>query len=301
MSYVLVADDSAVVRKVLSDRLGEQGWEVREAADGAAALELAAAEPPQTVLLDIEMPRLNGFQVLAAFKAEPSLRDVPVIFLTARDSSEQVADGLRRGAHDYLRKPFETAELVARLIVAQRTRALRDDLRARNEELQRLATTDVLTGLYNRRFMTDHLESLVSRSARHGSPLSAVLLDVDHFKALNDGHGHAAGDEALRQVAERLRGRLRREDVAGRWGGEEFLVLLPDTDGSRALLAAEALRTALAAAPLALGDEAVDVRISAGVAEWSDESADALLRRADAALYDAKDAGRDAVRLAGVA
>ena len=301
MSYVLVADDSAVVRKVLCDRLGEQGWEVREAADAAAALELAHAEPPQTVLLDIEMPRLNGFQVLAAFKAEPALRDVPVIFLTARDSSDQVADGLRRGAHDYLRKPFETAELVARLIVAQRTRALRDDLRARNEELQRLATTDVLTGLYNRRFMTDHLEALVSRSARHGASLSAVLLDVDHFKALNDGHGHAAGDEALRQVAERLRDRLRREDVAGRWGGEEFLVLLPDTDGSRALLAAEALRTALAAAPLALGDEAVDVRISAGVAEWSDESADALLRRADAALYDAKDAGRDAVRLAGVA
>jgi diguanylate cyclase (GGDEF)-like protein len=238
--------------------------------------------------------------VLAAFKAEPALRDVPVIFLTARDSSEQVADGLRRGAHDYLRKPFETAELVARLIVAQRTRALRDDLRARNEELQRLATTDVLTGLYNRRFMTDHLEALVSRSARHGSPLSAVLLDVDHFKALNDGHGHAAGDEALRQVAARLRGRLRREDVAGRWGGEEFLVLLPDTGGARALLAAEALRTALADSPLELGEEHVEVRISAGVAEWRDESADALLRRADAALYDAKDAGRDAVRLAGV-
>ena len=147
MSYVLVADDSAVVRKVLSDRLGEQGWEVREAPDGAVALELALDEPPQTVLLDIEMPRLNGLQVLAAFKGEPALRDVPVIFLTARDSPEQVADGLRRGAHDYLRKPFETAELVARLIVAQRTRALRDDLRARNQEPQRLAATDVLTGL----------------------------------------------------------------------------------------------------------------------------------------------------------
>jgi DNA-binding response OmpR family regulator len=139
---VLLADDSAVVRKVLRDRLLEHGWQVVEAADGQEALDLARGCRPEVVLLDIEMPRKNGYQVLAELKGDPGLSDVPVIFLTARDSSADVAEGLRRGAHDYLRKPFETSELVARLMVARRTRALRDELRRRNAELERLAATD---------------------------------------------------------------------------------------------------------------------------------------------------------------
>jgi diguanylate cyclase (GGDEF)-like protein len=293
--YVLVADDSAVVRKVLRDRLGEQGWTVREAADGAEALEICREAPPEVVLLDIEMPRLNGYQVLAALKGEPTLEDVPVIFLTARSGGQHVADGLRRGAHDYLRKPFETEELVARVLVARRTRALRDELRRHNAELERLATTDPLTCLFNRRFMADQLDALVGRATRHGAALSTLLIDVDDFKAVNDTHGHATGDAVLREVAARIRARLRREDVCGRWGGEEFLVLLPDTAGDRAAIVAESLRAFVASKPIPAGAAEVRVKISAGVAEWSGESADELLRRADAALYEAKAAGRDTV------
>jgi diguanylate cyclase (GGDEF)-like protein len=295
--YVLVADDSAVVRKVLRDRLGEQGWAVREAADGAEALALCREEAPDVVLLDIQMPRLNGYQVLAALKSEPELQDVPVIFLTARGGGQHVADGLRRGAHDYLRKPFEAEELVARVLVAQRTHALRDELRRHNAELERLATTDPLTCLFNRRFMADQLDALTGRAARHGVNLSALMIDIDDFKAVNDTHGHATGDSVLREVAARIRARLRREDVCGRWGGEEFLVLLPDTAGDRAAVVAESLRAFVASKPVVAGDGTVGVTISAGFAQWRDgETADAFLRRADDALYDAKAAGRDTVR-----
>jgi diguanylate cyclase (GGDEF)-like protein len=292
--HVLVADDSAVVRKVLRDRLGEQGWAVEEARDGVEALERAHRSPPEVILLDIEMPRMNGYETLAALKAAPGLRDIPVIFLTARDDATDVADGLRRGAHDYLRKPFETPELVARLLVAQRTKALRDELRAHNVQLERLATTDALTGLVNRRVTQERLEEAVSRSRRHGRPLSALMIDVDHFKGINDALGHAAGDEVLVALATAVRDRLRREDVCGRWGGEELAVVLPDTTVEEAALVGEALRLTVATLPLR-----APATISVGVAERREhDSAETLVRRADAALYAAKRAGRNTVRVA---
>jgi two-component system cell cycle response regulator len=288
---VLVADDSAVVRAVLARELAAHGWDVTEAVDGAQALELCRADPPDILLLDIEMPRLNGFQLLAALQRETVLAELPVIFLTARSSAESVADGLRRGAHDYLRKPFETPELVARLLVAQRMKALRDELRERNRELERLATIDLLTGLHNRHSIQLQLEAAISRAARHHTPLSLLLVDIDHFKQVNDEHGHAGGDKLLQRFATRLRARLRHEDSCGRWGGEEFLVLLPDTDGADALTLAEDLRARLA-------DE-LPVTVSIGVAEREGDAANALVARADAALYEAKSAGRDATRRAG--
>jgi two-component system cell cycle response regulator len=294
---VLVADDSAVVRLVLARELQAGGWRVIEAADGAQALERCRQEHPDIVLLDIQMPRLNGFQVLAAMQADSALADIPVIFLTARDSSESVAEGLRLGAQDYLRKPFQTPELVARLMVAQRTKALRDELRLRNEELERLATTDVLTGLHNRRSMQLQLEAAMSRAARRDLPLSLLLIDVDHFKAVNDTGGHAAGDAVLADLAQRLRGRLRAEDSCGRWGGEEFLVVLPDTDAADALAVAEGLRAQAGAD--GYGERGRLLTISIGVAEREpDDSPEGLVQRADAALYAAKAAGRDTIRQA---
>jgi diguanylate cyclase (GGDEF)-like protein len=294
---VVIADDSRVVRSVLARELTAAGWEVAEAADGAEALELCMEQSPDIVLLDIEMPRMNGFQALAALRRQPALAEIPVIFLTGRDSSADVAEGLRRGAHDYLRKPFETLELVARLRVAKRMKELQDELRARNEELERLATTDVLTGLHNRRSVADQLEAAVSASGRHGTELSVLLLDVDHFKQVNDVHGHAIGDTVLRELAERLLARLRREDVCGRWGGEELLLVLPNTGAADAARLAEDVRALVAGAPFAAG--AVQASASIGVATWSSESADGLVQRADAALYEAKAAGRDIVRQAG--
>jgi two-component system, cell cycle response regulator len=295
---VLVVDDSTLVRMVLRRDLEAHGWEVVEAHDGVEALELCRAQPPDIMLLDVEMPRLNGLQVLDTLRRDAELAEIPVIFLTARSSSDNVAEGLRRGAHDYLRKPFETPELMARLLVARRTKDLRDQLRRRNEELERLATTDMLTDLENRRSIQRRLEQAISRSARHGTPLSIVLIDIDHFKQVNDRHGHQAGDEVLREVAARLRTRLRREDSCGRWGGEEFLLVLQDTDGEAATVVAEDLRGRIADQPV--GSAELPVTISLGVAEWLREAEDALIQRADVALYEAKAAGRNTFRRAGL-
>jgi two-component system cell cycle response regulator len=289
---VLVADDSAVMRAVLRGELTSQGWEVAEARDGVEALERCRERAPQVILLDIEMPRMNGFQVLAELLRDGDLADIPVIFLTARDSGRDVAEGLRRGAHDYLRKPFESVELLARVLLAHRMKSLRDELRARNRELERLALTDPLTGLHNRRSMLRHLRAMTNLHQRHGTPLAALMLDIDHFKAVNDRHGHDAGDDVLRAVGERLGSRLRTEDAAGRWGGEEFLVLLPETSVSDAVRVAEDLRACLAA-PIG----ALRVTTSVGVAAHSGgETPEALVKHADDALYAAKAAGRDTVR-----
>jgi diguanylate cyclase (GGDEF)-like protein len=278
---VLIADDSAVMRAVLRGELTRHGWAVAEAVDGVDALERIRELRPHIVLLDIEMPRMNGYQVLAELTADPELADIPVIFLTARDSGRDVAEGLRRGAHDYLRKPFEPVELLARLLVAHRTKALRDELRG-------LAMTDPLTGLRNRRSMQQQLSALGSLHRRHGTPLSALLLDVDHFKRVNDEHGHEEGDRVLRSVAERVAGRVRAEDVAGRWGGEEFLVLTPGADAAAALRLAEDLRVCVAES---------GCTVSIGVAGLRDGMTPGdLVREADDAMYDAKAAGRDTVR-----
>lgn len=293
---ILVADDSVVVRTVLARELVTAGWEVRQAADGEQAVESCREHPPDIVLLDIEMPRLNGFQALAALQRDPELAQIPVIFLTGRDSGADVAEGLRRGAHDYLRKPFETAELTARLTVARRMKSLQDELRARNRELERLATTDLLTGLDNRRSAQEKLDEHVTRARHLGGDLSVLLIDVDHFKRVNDEHGHASGDAVLRELSQRLRARLRPQDTCGRWGGEELLVVLPDTDRDDAGSIAEHLRAAVADAPYV--DATIPVTASIGVADWDHDTESELVKRADSALYAAKAAGRNCVRAA---
>ncbi len=281
---ILVADDSAVMRAVLRGELTKHGWDVAEAVDGVHAVERCRELRPHILLLDIEMPRMNGYQVLATLTADPELADIPVIFLTGRDSGRDVAEGLRRGAHDYLRKPFEPVELLARLLVAHRTRVLR-------EELRDLAMTDALTGLHNRRWMQEQLTTLASRYRRHGNPLSAVLIDVDHFKQINDVKGHEAGDAMLRTIAQRITARLRMEDLVARWGGEEFLVLTPETHVGPAATLAEDLRAAVEAS-----GEGGSATISLGVAEMrAGMTPSDLVRQADDAMYAAKAAGRNRV------
>lgn len=293
---ILIADDSAVARMVLSNELAAQGHEIVAATDGLEALAQARAQLPEVILLDVEMPGLDGFEVLAALRADPALADIPVVFLTGIDDSATAARGLAAGAHDYLRKPFEPVELLARVGAAQRTKRLQDELRQRNEQLSRLVVTDALTGLFNRRYATEQLAHLVQHARRHHHSLSVVLLDVDHFKAINDSYGHGVGDAALRELAGRLTTRLRREDTIARWGGEEFLVLLPDIDNDGAEAVAEALRAAVAASPLSVPGGPLPVTISVGWATWEDEDEDALVRGADEALYAAKAAGRNLAR-----
>jgi diguanylate cyclase (GGDEF)-like protein len=273
------------MRKVMRRFLDATGYVIFEAGDGEEALRVAARERPDVILLDRQIPLLDGYGVLASLKTDPDLGEVPVVLVTSHGEPEEVADGLRRGAHDYLRKPFEQPELVARVHAAMRTKALRDELRARNAQLERLVTTDLLTGLLNRAATADHLRALVSRTQRHGVPLSVVLLDVDGVGEVNARLGHAAGDAVLEAVAARVRGHLREEDAAGRWSGDEVLVVAPDTaaDGVAPLVAR--LRGAVDREPVSVAGERVAISVSAGAATWAEgDDAEALVRRAEHAL-----------------
>lgn len=296
-AMVLVADSSQEVRALLAEQLRAQGLRVAEAVDGLDAVKCARVLRPDLVLLDVELLAIDGHEVMRRLKADPELADVPVVFLTGRAATADIVEGLRLGAHDYLRKPFEPAELTARVGAALRVKVLQDQLR----ELSRV---DGLTGVANRRHLDEQLRSLCSAAQRHATPIAVALFDLDHFKFVNDRYGHPTGDEALRTAAGVLRQGLRVEDVVGRWGGEEFLAVLPQTDLDGAVAISERLRERLAATPLHLeaGDE-VMITCSVGCAarERGDgPGAERLVALADEALYRAKSEGRDRVAAARV-
>ena len=292
---ILVAEDSALLRRMIGDVLRGNGYAVIEASDGASALRMARTEDPSVLLMAREMEGLDGLAVLDALRADPRTLDMPVVFVTGHTDAHDLALGLERGAHDYVRKPVDPVELVARIRTALRLRALHDELARRNAELEQLARTDVLTGLANRRHADDHLRATIAGARRHHRDLSAVLVDIDKFKAVNDLHGHAAGDAVLREIARRLCAGLREEDLAARWGGEEFLLLLPDSPDATTVC--ERLRESIAERPVNVhGLLELNVSASFGWAPWSgDETGEALIGRADVALYAAKAGGRDRV------
>ena len=292
---VMVAEDSRTLRSILRGQLRDHGYQVIEAHDGAEAVTVCRRERPDVVLLDVEMPLMDGHLVLANLKRDPALVDVPVVFVTARVTTEDVVQGLELGAHDYLRKPFEASELLARVHAALRTKRLQDELRLRNAELDRVSRTDALTGLHNRRHLEERLTEQTSLVKRHGGELGLLLIDVDRFKRVNDEHGHAAGDAVLRILAGRVREAIRMEDVPGRWGGEEFLVILPATGRDGAAGAGERVRRGVAADPFQLSTIELPVTVSVGAATGVEDGWEGLVRRADTALYAAKEAGRNRV------
>ena len=295
---VLVAEDSLVVRAVLRQHLEDQGYSVIEADDGNAALRVCSETKPDVVLLDIEMPGLDGHQVLRALKADANLCDVPVVFLTGRTGTEDLVEGLRLGAHDYLKKPFETSELIARVSAAVRVKTLQDELRNRNAELDLISRTDALTGLYNRRHIEERLRELASAARRHSSSLAVLMLDIDHFKQVNDTIGHAGGDAVLREFSARLQSVLRAEDVPGRWGGEEFLAILPNTELKGAVILGQRVCDAIADQPFSLSDGAtLAVTVSGGCAVGDSQDPEELVRHADDALYRAKETGRNRIAI----
>jgi two-component system cell cycle response regulator len=292
---VIVAESADTTRADLLSRLGERGHRVAGAADAEQALALLRGEAPDVVLLDHELPGLRGMELLDRLREHEELAAMPVIMLTSSHAPDLLVEALRRGAHDFLRKPFDPAELDARVIAALRVKRLHDALLEANRRLARQALTDDLTALANRRHGAHLLEREVALCVRHGRVLALVRVDVDHFKAINDTHGHQAGDQVLADVARRLAGAVRGGDELARWGGDEFVAILPGTDKPGALRAAERLRAAVAAAPVQAAETELAVTVSVGWAHWSGDTPDDLLARADRALYRAKDAGRDTV------
>jgi two-component system, cell cycle response regulator len=293
---VLVADDSATVRAVVAAELTAAGYAVEQAADGQAAIDLVRSRPVDAVLLDVEMPVLDGWAVVAALKADPATAHVPVVFLTGRAATDDVVQALGLGAHDFVRKPPRAAELLARVAAAVRTKTMHDALRRRAERLEVQGRTDVLTGARNRRHAEEHLDAAVRLSPADGRPLAVLIVDVDRFKPVNDEHGHAVGDRVLQEVADRLAATVRADDLLARWGGDEFLVVSRSSGAEGGQVLGERLRLAVGSPPLRPVPGAPPVTVSVGGVETlvtPGSAQDELLAAADRNLYAAKSGGRD--------
>ena len=298
---VLLAEDDPVARMLTARLLRKAGYEVVAVADGGAALAALRASFFPVVLTDWEMPVLDGLGVVAAVRGGDWPGYIFTILLTGRDSHESVLAGLEAGADDYLTKPVDEAELLARMKTGWRIAELELRLRAAREEAVKLSLTDALTGVNNRRYLGDTLPSEVTRARRFGRPLSIVMCDIDHFKRVNDSYGHAAGDVVLREYAALLVERIRIDvDWVARFGGEEFVVVLPETDLTGAVQVAERLRAATAALEVRFEAQTLHVTSSFGVASigatWPEGPvAEQLLTLADQCLYQSKRLGRDRV------
>src|SRR5215210_9551712 len=253
---------------------------------------------PEVVLIEHRFARFNGRSLLDDLKADPDAYGTAVVVIAGDELPvEEAEDSLRRGAHDLLIEPVVPAELVSRVRAAARTKTLQEELVGQYRRLETMLHEDPLTGLFNRRYVLTRLAGLISGARRHGRPLSVAMIDIDHFKRLNDAYGHDAGDAALVATTLALRDRLRAEDELGRLGGEEFLALLPDASAEAAGVVAESLRASVESVRTRIDELELAVTVSIGWATWDgEEDADELVRRADQALYTAKRSGRNAVR-----
>ena len=279
--------------------LEDAGILVREAGTVSATLSDVRDRAPDVVLIDNDLCRRDDTPLLATLKGDPDLFSVAVVLLTDAAGSADALRSLDQGAQDIVILPAHPADLVARVKSAARTKALQEEVLSRGRVMEDLVYGDPLTRLSNRRFILGRISSLVAGARRHGRALSVAMIDIDHFKSLNDELGHSAGDAALIATAGRMANRLRTEDDLGRLGGEEFLAILPDTCGEDAAQVAEDLREAVGCKPMILEGQSRTVTISVGWATWDgEEDHDALLKRADEALYNAKAAGRDRIAAA---
>ncbi|HWE05054.1 MAG TPA: diguanylate cyclase [Tepidisphaeraceae bacterium] len=295
---ILVIDDSKTIHPLVKVILAEEPVEVHSAMDAKYGMVLAASVQPDLILLDVDMPGMDGFEACKQLKSDPQTADVPIIFLTSHSSVAEKVRGLGLGAMDYVTKPFNRAELMARVRASLRTK---QSIRALEEK----ATIDSLTGLGNRAMFDQRLEAEVCLQVRTRNPLACILMDVDRFKRINDTFGHPAGDKVLKQLASIIADMCRTEDVACRYGGEEFAILAPNTTAIAASTFAERLRAQISKATFVPNPSAFiapgttfGVTASFGVADSREQFDRSMVQRADDALYQSKRAGRDRVSIA---
>ena len=290
---VLIVDDSPLIRRVLRDALETEAYALMEAEDGEAALEIFQTEKPDIVLLDITMPKVDGIDACRQMKQLGGEYQVPVLMITGRDDEASIEKAFDVGADEYVTKPIHPVVLrhrVRRLLETEKRRRL----------LETAAMTDYLTGVLNRRAFTERLRAEIRRAQRTQSNLSLVLTDIDFFKKVNDNYGHLSGDEVIKAFARCLMVSVRAYDFVGRFGGEEFVVCLPDASADQAMVVSERLRLAVenCTIPVA-GNQILSITASFGVTILQQEAdnAEFMLERADAAMYRAKQAGRNRVWL----
>lgn len=291
MAKILVVDDVSENVTLLRFQLESENYQVLEASNGPQALEIANEETPDLILLDVMMPGMTGLDVVKNLKQTQQLTKIPVILVTANSDDESVVEGLDLGAYDYIIKPYNPTVMFARVRAALREKE-RQDL------LERWATTDPLTNISNRRFFFSETEREFER-AKRGSLMSLLLLDIDKFKQVNDEYGHIAGDQALISLANVLKTSFRKVDICGRFGGEEFIVCLPDTPLDASVEVAERLRQNINKQVIKSDKNDFHISVSIGITNYTtaDKQLADMIKRADLALYRAKENGRNRVEV----
>ena len=302
MMKLLIADDDLTSRVLLENLTRKWGWEPIVVEDGEAAWEVLQQDnPPRLLLIDWEMPRLSGLALCQRIRRQPDTDPAYIILLTSRNGTIDIVTGLEVGANDYITKPFNNVVLQARAQVGKRMLALQQELNQAKEMLAFQASHDELTGWLNRRAIIEALDKEISRSYRQQQPLCVAMRDIDFFKHINDNYGHLAGDHVIREVTQRINAELRPYDLAGRYGGEEFLLLF-NSSLKEAHKSLERIRLSIANMPFNYQKEVLKVTISSGVTVYDspDEEGDrqVLIDAADKAMYGAKENGRNRVVLA---
>jgi diguanylate cyclase (GGDEF)-like protein len=296
---ILIVDDVEDNLEILGDLLSFDGYNVQTALSGEAALKKVQESRPDLILMDILMPGMDGFETCALLKAEESTKDIPVVFVSSMTDIDSKVNGFKVGGVDYINKPFQHAEILVRVNTHITMLRLRKHLEEKNAELERLANTDYLTNLYNRRRFFQAAEEEFAGSVSSGKPISITVIDLDFFKRVNDMHGHLVGDRVLIHVAKLIRSQCRVSDVAARYGGEEFVILHPSISRHDAYLIVERIRKGVEATPFFREGDEIGVTLSAGVVDTlvckDCMRIDDVLAKADLALYRAKDAGRNQV------
>lgn len=305
LAKILLVEDDKVQAKVTIEYLEKSGYEVVWAETGKAAIKAAKNQPVDLILLDRVLPDMDGNNVCRFLRLDEKTRGIPMIFLSVKGSVEEKVTGLEAGADDYLPKPYSEIELNARIYACLRTKALQDELKQMNLQLKEmltrvevLAMTDSLTGLFNRRHFENIIEKEFVRAGRYQIPASCLMIDVDNFKNVNDKYSHRAGDVVLKDIATIMQKCIRDIDVAARWGGEEFIVLLPHIKKEEALIPATRILNSIADHTFSACSEQITVSIGiASVPHPSIENVDKFIHTADLALYEAKAKGRNRVEL----
>jgi len=300
---ILIIDDDSSSREEVKRILNTTGLfdEFHEASDGVEGFKILLNKNVDIILCDIEMPGIDGIKFLSMKRARPEFNHIPVLMLTGITEVKLKVQTLEMGANDYVTKPFDPAELIARVRVHSKLKRLQDELREKNRKLEELSNTDDLTKLYNRRYFMEVFELEFQRAKRYGSYLSFIMMDIDNFKDFNDTYGHLLGDEILLEVARILKKNLRVNDQIGRYGGEEFALMMPETDLKGAMVVAERHRKQVEDFTLHKGNEKLKITISLGVATYPDprvEKLDDLIKLADDALLEAKSGGRNRIQVA---
>jgi diguanylate cyclase (GGDEF)-like protein len=309
MSKILIVDDIPVSIKVLGELLKED-YEILVATSGRKAIEIALKNQPDLILMDVVMPDMDGLETCRQLKESVQTADIPVIFLTAMSESTDVIKGFEAGGQDYIVKPFNKTEVIARVKNHVELKKSKEkiiqyalELEQKNKELQvllekveQIARTDFLTGVSNRRYAIDKMHEELSRSNRSGESLSLLMIDVDNFKNINDNYGHEFGDYVLKIIVDLIKSVLRKYDMIARWGGEEFIIMLPGTDIDKAKIVAEKIGSFVREQTFNYKGRSFVITITTGVAQYqAGDDLDNVIKRADEAMYRGKKMGKNCV------